>query len=610
MIETKYLNFPRSITSGQMTLKMADPKFESLIVAVDQGTSSTRVLIFSSKTAELITYHQTEISQKFPKEGWCEEDPKEILSSVYVCIDKAVQNLKALGIASSNIKAIGITNQRETTIVWDKITGEPLYNAIVWLDGRTATTVDSLVSKTPKQTKEHLQPKCGLPISTYFSAVKLRWLLDNETAVQTALQDGRLMFGTVDTWLLWNMTGGLNGGVYITDVTNASRTMLMNVHSLKWDSDLCKFFDVPMSILPEIRSSSEIYGCLSEGPLKGLPISGILGDQQAALVGQACFKRGQVKNTYGTGCFMLYNTGSEAVMSEHGLLTTVAYKLGKDAPVCYALEGSVAIAGAAVRWLRDNLGIIEKSSDIEKLASTVESPHGCYFVPAFSGLFCPYWQPDARGTICGLTQFTNKAHIARACLEAVCFQSRELLDAMNQDSGIPISSIQVDGGMTENTLLMQLQADLAGIPVVRPSMPETTALGAAMAAGNAEVRHSMPETTAIGAAMAAGTAEVRPSMPETTALGAAMAAGNAEGVAVWSLKSEDLTKITTDTFSPSITDDGRDARFAQWKKAVGKAMHWETKDVPGGSINMYRTIPGGLYVLFSVGLLILAETLR
>nr|KAG5703569.1 hypothetical protein BaRGS_000954 [Batillaria attramentaria] len=404
----------------------------------------------------------------------------------------------------------------------------------VWLDLRTASTVKSLIEKTPQKNKDYLRPYCGLPITTYFSAVKLRWLLDNCEKVRQAVKDGRCMFGTVDSWLMWNLTGGVNGGCHITDVTNASRTMLMNIHTLQWDDFLCRFFDIPKAVLPEIRSSSEVYGKMASGPLQGYPISGILGDQQAALVGQTCFKLGQAKNTYGTGCFLLYNTGTQPVESKNGLLTTVAYKLGPNKPAVYALEGAIAIAGACVRWLRDNLGIISTSQEVETLAQQVESTHGCYFVPAFSGLFCPYWQDSARGIICGLSQFTTKHHIARAALEAICFQTRELLEAMNQDSGIPLTLLQVDGGMTSNNLLMQLQADILQIQVVRPSMPETTALGVAMAAGAAE------------------------------------------GMGVWNLNQEEGSNITTDVFTPSITQKECDERCARWNMAVKRSMDWQT----------------------------------
>ncbi|XP_049325939.1 glycerol kinase isoform X3 [Astyanax mexicanus] len=513
-----------------------------LVAAIDQGTSSTRFLVFNAKTAELLSHHQVEIQQSFPKEGWVEEDPKEILQSVYECMDRTCEKLTQLNIDISNIKAIGVTNQRETTLVWDKETGEPLYNAIVWLDLRTQSTVERLINKTPGRNKNHLKHKTGLPISTYFSAVKLRWLMDNVDEVHKAVLSHRAMFGTIDSWLIWCLTGGKKGGVHCTDVTNASRTMLFNIHTMDWDPDLCKYFDIPMEILPKVRSSSEIYGLmkisssLKSGALTGVPISGCLGDQSAALVGQMCFQDGQAKNTYGTGCFLLRNTGSKPVMSDHGLLTTVAYKLGRDKPACYALEGSVAIAGAVVRWLKDNLGIIQTSTELEKLAASVGTSYGCYFVPAFSGLYAPYWEPSARGIICGLTQFTNKSHLAFAALEAVCFQTREILDAMNQDSGIPLNQLQVDGGMTSNRLLMQLQADILCIPVVKPSMPETTALGAAMAAGAAE------------------------------------------GVSVWSLSPEDLTEVTSEKFEPQINPEESEFRYARWKKAVQRSMNWETTE--------------------------------
>ncbi|XDV15057.1 hypothetical protein PO909_015203 [Leuciscus waleckii] len=516
-----------------------------LVAAIDQGTSSTRFLVFNAKTAELLSHHQVEIKQSFPKEGWVEEDPKEILQSVYECMDRTCEKLTKLNIDISNIKAIGVTNQRETTIVWDKETGEPLYNAIVWLDLRTQSTVERLINKTPGRNKNHLKHKTGLPISTYFSAVKLRWLMDNVEKIHEAVLSHKAMFGTVDSWLIWCLTGGKKGGVHCTDVTNASRTMLFNIHTMDWDPELCTYFDIPMEILPKVRSSSEIYGLMKissnqkSGPLTGVPISGCLGDQSAALVGQMCFKDGQAKNTYGTGCFLLKNVGTKPVMSDHGLLTTVAYKLGRDKPAYYALEGSVAIGGAVVRWLKDNLGIIQTSSELEKLAADVGTSYGCYFVPAFSGLYAPYWEPSARGIICGLTQFTNRSHLAFAALEAVCFQTREILDAMNLDSGIHLAQLQVDGGMTSNRLLMQLQADILCIPVVKPSMPETTALGAAMAAGAAE------------------------------------------GVSVWSLNPEDLTEVTSEKFEPQIN--------------------------PEEETSIFSSVPLGFYILGSMFMLIGAK---
>ncbi|XP_069746259.1 glycerol kinase 3 isoform X3 [Narcine bancroftii] len=492
------------------------------------------VELFNPKTAQIVAQHQVEITQHFPTEGWVEEDPKEILHSVFECIEKACDKLKQLGIDTYSIKAIGISNQRETTIVWDKITGLPLYNAIVWLDLRTQSTVENLINRGPKKDKNILQAKTGLPISTYFSAVKLRWLLDHVEAVKIAVANNRAMFGTVDSWLIWCLTGAKDGGVHCTDVTNASRTMLFNINTLQWDPDLCKFFDIPMSILPAVRSSSEIYGLMKCGRLAKVPISGCLGDQSAALVGQMCFKPGESKNTYGTGCFLLSNTGQKPVMSEHGLLTTIAYKLGKDQPTFYALEGSVAIGGALVRWLRDNLRIINNAEEIEKLAASVGSSHGCYFVPAFSGLYAPYWEPSARGIICGITQFTNRNHIAFAALESVAFQTRELLEAMNKDSGIIQAILRVDGGMTNNKIMMQLQSDILGIPVVKPAMTETTALGAAMAAGAAD------------------------------------------GVEVWNLFDDSPPLAGWETFEPQIEMEESNKRFSRWKLAVQKSMGWET----------------------------------
>uniref|UniRef100_A0A665VG78 Probable glycerol kinase n=1 Tax=Echeneis naucrates TaxID=173247 RepID=A0A665VG78_ECHNA len=482
--------------------------------------------VFNAKTAKVISHHQVEITQSFPKEGWVEEDPKEIMQSVYECIERTCEKLCQLNIDISNIKALGVTNQRETTLVWDKETGEPLYNAIVWLDLRTQSTVERLINKAPGQNKNHLKHKTGLPISTYFSAVKLRWLLDNVDEVQQAVLSKRAMFGTVDSWIIWCLTGGRNNGVHCTDVSNASRTMLFNIHTMDWDPEICRYA-YPFKLLQYIFEKRK------SGSLAGIPISGCLGDQSAALVGQMCFTEGQAKNTYGTGCFLLRNTGTKPVMSDHGLLTTVAYRLGKDEPACYALEGSVAIAGAVVQWLKDNMGIVQSASEIEKLAAAAGTSYGCYFVPAFSGLYAPYWEPSARGIICGLTQFTNRSHLAFAALEAVCFQTREILDAMNQDSGVPLMKLQVDGGMTANRLLMQLQADILCIPVVCPTMSETTALGAAMAAGAAK------------------------------------------GVDVWCLSPGNLPLVTSEKYEPQINPEESEFRFARWKKAVQKAMNWE-----------------------------------
>ncbi|KAG8515186.1 Glycerol kinase 2 [Galemys pyrenaicus] len=533
-----------------------------LVGAVVQGTNSTRFLVFSSKTGQLISHHQVELTQEFPREGWVEQDPKEILQSVYECMERTCEKLAELNIDISNIKAVGVSNQRETTVIWDKLTGDPLYNAVVWLDLRTQSTVEILSKKIPGN-NNFVKSKTGLPLSTYFSAVKLRWILDNVRNVQKAVEEGRALFGTIDSWLIWSITGGVNGGLHCTDVTNASRTMLFNIHSLEWDKELCDFFEIPMNILPNVCSSSEIYGLIKGGTLDGVPISGCLGDQSAALVGQMCFQEGQAKNTYGTGCFLMCNTGRKCIFSERGLLTTVAYKLGKDKPVYYALEGSVAIAGAVIRWLRDNLGIIETPEETENLAKEVGTSYGCYFVPAFSGLYAPYWEPSARGILCGLTQFTNKCHIAFAALEAVCFQTREILEAMNRDCGIPLTHLQVDGGMTVNKILMQLQADILHIPVLKPTMTETTALGAAIAAGAAE------------------------------------------GVDVWSLKPENLTAVTMERFEPQIKATESENRYSTWKKAVQKSMGWATTQSPErGDSTIFSSLPLGFFIVSSMIILI------
>ncbi|XP_065347191.1 glycerol kinase-like isoform X2 [Cloeon dipterum] len=544
--------------------------FGPLVGAIDQGTSSTRFMVFAAGTSELITFHQIAFKSKLPREGWVEQDPKELLSTVNECIAKTVENLKGLEISAADIVATGLTNQRETTVVWDSKTGEPLYNTIVWNDARTTVTVDQMIAKAPGSSADYLKPLCGLPISTYFSALKLRWLLDNVASVKKAVEEKRCLFGTVDSWLIWNLTGGTDGGLHITDVTNASRTMLMNIHTLQWDASICKFFNIPMDILPEIRSSSEIYGYLRDGPLKGLPISGCLGDQQAALVGQLCFKQGQAKNTYGTGCFLLYNTGTNIVQSQHGLLTTVGYKFGPKSPAVYALEGSVAVAGASATWLRDNMGILQDVAETETLASSVEDTADVYFVPAFSGLFAPYWRKDARGALCGLTHYTRKAHIVRAALESICFQTRDILEAMNKDSGIPLSLLQVDGGMTSNNLMMQLQADLVGIKVVRPSMAETTALGAAMAAGSAE------------------------------------------GIGVWDLARETPETVGSDHFHPSVSEDERDIRYAKWKMAIKRSLGWheeQPKSMPDERYRLLSSVPGALFVFSSFISLVVAKYL-
>ncbi len=442
--------------------------------AIDQGTTSSRFIVFD-RAGAIISVDQKEHEQIMPRPGWVEHDASEIWRNTNNVIAGA---LSKAGLSSADLVAVGITNQRETSVVWNRHTGEPIHNAIVWMDTRTDQLVAGLSSDGGQ---DRLRAKTGLPLATYFSGLKLRWLLDTVPGAQAAAEQGDLLFGTMDCWLTWKLTSGSKGGIHVTDVTNASRTQMMNLETLDWDEDILALFNVPRACLPAIRSSSEVYGHAT-GVLQGVPVSGILGDQQAALFGQACLNPGEAKNTYGTGCFMLMNTGERPFPSTCGLLTTLGYKLG-DAPAIYALEGSISIAGALVQWLRDNLGLIAHASDIEALARTVSDNGDVYFVPAFSGLYAPHWKDSARGVIAGLTRFANKGHIARAALEATAFQTREVLDAMTKDSGVAISELRTDGGMVVNELLMQFQSDILGVPVVRPKVIETTALGAAYAAG-------------------------------------------------------------------------------------------------------------------------------
>jgi glycerol kinase len=442
--------------------------------ALDSGTTSTRFMIFDYMGA-VVSIEQKEHRQIFPQPGWVEHDPLEIRDRMFEVIAEA---LRKADLKATDLAAVGITNQRETAVVWDPTTGLPLHNAIVWQDTRTADLIANLGGE---EGQDRFRSKTGLPLATYFAGPKLTWMLDNVPGLKEAAESGRALFGTVDTWALWNLTGGVDGGLHVTDVTNASRTMLMDLSTLEWDDELLGAMRIPRQMLPEIRSSSEVLGP-AVAPIAGVPVAGILGDQQAALFGQACFQPGDAKNTYGTGCFMLMNTGTIPVSSTSGLLTTVGYKIGAE-PAVYALEGSIAITGALVQWLRDNLGLIERSEDVETLAATVPDNGGVYFVPAFSGLFAPHWRSDARGVIAGLTRFASKGHIARAALEATAFQTREVLDAMHADSGVELTNLKVDGGMVVNDLLMQFQTDIVGVPVVRPVVSETTALGAAYAAG-------------------------------------------------------------------------------------------------------------------------------
>ena len=450
------------------------PKY---IAAIDQGTTSTRCILFDHG-GNIVAVDQKEHRQIYPKPGWVEHDALEIWERTQDVVRGALSDS---GIQSADVAVVGITNQRETTLVWDKETGKPVYNAIVWQDTRT----DGICNKLAKDGgQDRFRPTTGLPLATYFSGPKIKWILDNVPGTRERAENGELLFGNMDAWIIWNLTGE-----HVTDVTNASRTLLMDLKTLDWDDEILGIMGIPRAMLPDIRSSSEVYGHIGDKmrkvyalPLLGIPVAGVLGDQQAALFGQTCYSPGEAKNTYGTGCFMLLNTGERPVPSKSGLLTTMGYKIGSQ-PAVYALEGSIAITGALVQWLRDNLGMIEKSSDVEELAKTVQDNGGIYFVPAFSGLFAPYWRSDSRGVIVGMTRYVNKGHIARAALEATAFQTREVLDAMEADSGVKLTALKVDGGMVFNELLMQFQADVLNVPVIRPKVAETTALGAAYAAG-------------------------------------------------------------------------------------------------------------------------------
>jgi glycerol kinase len=499
------------------------------VLAIDQGTTSSRAIVFNH-AGTIVSTGQLEHDQIFPKAGWVEHKPEQIWDNTRQVVGLA---LTKANINHTDLAAVGITNQRETTVVWDKTTGKPVYNAIVWQDTRTQAIVDELAGS---EGADKYKAIVGLPLATYFSGPKVKWILDNVEGAREAANRGDLLFGNTDAWVLWNMTGGVDGGVHVTDVTNASRTMLMDLDTLSWREDIAADMGIPLSMLPEIRSSSEVYGTgRPRGMVPGVPIAGILGDQQAATFGQACFEVGTAKNTYGTGNFMLLNTGTEKVPSENGLLTTVCYKIG-DAAAIYALEGSIAVTGSLVQWLRDNLGMFTDSEDIEWLARKVEDNGGAYFVPAFSGLFAPYWRPDARGALVGLTRYVNKNHIARAALEATAFQTREVMDAMRADSGVDLTELKVDGGMVANELLMQFQADQLGVPVVRPVVAETTALGAAYAAGIA--------------------------------------------VGFWKGESDVTANWAEDRrWTPSVEEGERDRLYRSWKKAVTKTFDWVDADI-------------------------------
>jgi glycerol kinase len=493
------------------------------IGAIDQGTTSTRFCVFDA-AGKTVAVAQKEHQQIYPQPGWVEHDPEEIWQATQDVIAQALQQGK---LGAAELAAIGITNQRETTVLWNRKTGKPVANALVWQD----TRVDDYVAELSREGgADRFRRKTGLPLSTYFSSLKIRWLLDHVPGARKHAEAGDVVFGNIDSFLTWHLTGGPTGGLHITDVTNASRTQLMDLDTLSWDEDLLDAFGIPPAMLPRICSSGEAYGTVKVGAAKGVPIAGILGDQQAALVGQTCFKSGEAKNTYGTGCFLLMNTGERVVRSTCGLLTTVAYKFGKE-PAHYALEGSIAITGALVQWMRDNLGLIGSSPEIETLARTVEDNGGVYFVPAFSGLYAPYWKHNARGVIAGLTRYVNKGHLARAVLEATAFQTREVVEAMEQDSGIALDVLRVDGGMVDNALLMQFQADILNRPVVKPLIKETTSLGAAYAAG-----------LAVG--FYKNTDDLR---------------------ARWSVGQ---------TWNPSLEEPKRAEMYRLWKKAVTRSFDW------------------------------------
>jgi len=503
------------------------PSDKKYVGAIDQGTTSTRFVVFD-RSANIVSKYQLEHKQIYPKPDWVEHDPMEIKSKTEEVIKTA---LDRAGIKAGDLAAIGMTNQRETTVVWNRLTGEPYYNAIVWQDVRTYQICQSLARGGDQ---DCFRPKVGLPLATYFSGPKAKWILDNVKGVKEAAEKGEAVFGTIDSWIIWWLTGGSEGGVHVTDVTNASRTMLMNLETLKWDPEMLDVMGIPEKMLPQIKASSEVYGTTDPNGVFGakIPVAGVLGDQQAAVFGQTCFEIGEAKNTYGTGCFLLLNLGNQIVHSKNGLVTTVAYRIGEQAPV-YALEGSIAIAGSLVQWLRDNLELIATAPEIERLAQQVPDNGGIYFVPAFSGLFAPHWRSDARGLVIGLTHFINKSHLARAALEAVAFQVKDIFDAMEKDSGIALTQLKVDGGMVLNELLMQFQSDILDCSVIRPKMIETTVLGAAYAAG-----------LAVG--FFSDTAELK---------------------AQWRADKE---------WQPRMPKDQRDKLCKQWTKAVERSFAWTT----------------------------------
>eukprot|EP00818_Percolomonas_sp_WS_P002263 CAMPEP_0117437158 /NCGR_PEP_ID=MMETSP0759-20121206/1380_1 /TAXON_ID=63605 /ORGANISM="Percolomonas cosmopolitus, Strain WS" /LENGTH=514 /DNA_ID=CAMNT_0005228783 /DNA_START=484 /DNA_END=2028 /DNA_ORIENTATION=- len=506
-----------------------------LIGAIDSGTTSSRFMLFDTSNLSR-PLHKSQHKHKtyYPRPGYVEHDAEEILANTAKCIDEVAKQMNQTGDNSPKVAAIGITNQRETTVLWDANTGKVLGRSLVWNDTRTKTLVEKLRETNPKETWDEVRKKSGLSLATYFSGIKLRWLLNKDRATKEALKEKRVMFGTIDSWLIWNLTGGVNGGAHVTDVTNASRTMLMNLQTLQWDKSLFDALGIPFEDgiqFPEIKSCAEVYGTLSSGPLKGVPIAGCAGDQQAALIGQRCFSSGETKCTYGTGCFMVMNTGDKLIHSTHGLLTTMAYQFGSNSKPQYALEGSVANAGSSIEWIKNNMQLISDVSEIEQLVNSVHDSGDVYFVPAFSGLFAPYWRADARGTIVGMTLFTEKAHIVRALLESICFQNEAVLSSMVKDSQIEVPMMKVDGGMTQNDTLMQIQSNIMNTRISRPHFMELTVAGASICAGL--------------------------------------------GVGLWKDVTELPKRGTFDVFEPSIETDKRKRMLEKWALAVEKSCGWE-----------------------------------
>ncbi|KAL7733626.1 hypothetical protein ACLKA6_005079 [Drosophila palustris] len=537
-----------------------------LIGVIDEGTKTIGFSIYTTPDFKEIAAHSMELSVITPQDGWYEQDPLEMMSSINTCAEEAIKQLPDLGYCARNIASIGITNQRETTIVWDAVTGKPLYNAIVWKDIRTSSTVEKIVAKV--QDPNYFKERTGLPISTYFSALKICWLRDNVPEVKQAIRKNRCKAGTVDSWIVWNLT---NGALHITDVTNASRTLLMNLETQDWDPVLLKTFDIQEDMLPKIHSCSEIFGKITcdRCVLRGLTLSGILGNQQASLLGQMCVKPGQTKNTYRSGCFLLCNTGDTPVFSSHGLLTTIAYKLGPNAPTTYALEGSVSVAGHALSWLQNKVRLLPDSKEAEKYAEAVPTSGDVYFVPAFTGLYAPYWSQTARGIIIGLTQFTRKNHIVRAALEAICFQTRDILECMHQECGHEINKIHADGKLTTNSLLMQLQADTAGLPIFRSQLMDSTAFGAAMCAAQAD------------------------------------------GINLCKFEPEKryYENVHYDTFLPTTTEQEREERYGKWKRAVERSLGWVIKQKKTrASTEFYHrllsSLPASIFLMSSFAMMV------